>query len=87
MRNRLSGPAVWRYVTSRWDEALEKFPPHVHSRMASGISTFIADRTFAAEVEAFHRAHPIAGEERTIEQLIERMHIGLDFADAIRRQL
>jgi puromycin-sensitive aminopeptidase len=86
-RNRVSGPAVWRYLTSRWDDALATFPPLVHSRMVGGIATFIADRDFAAEVDAFHRSHPIAGEQRTVEQLLERLRIGLDFADALRSQL
>ena len=86
-RNAVSGPAVWRYIASRWDEAIAKFPPNVHSRMANGVITFIADRQFAAEVETFLRSHLIAGEERTFEQLIERMHIGLDFTDALRTQL
>lgn len=86
-RNRVTGPAVWRYLTSRWDDALALFPPNVHSRMCGGISTFIADRSFAADVEAFHVAHPIAGEQRTIDQGLERMRVGLDFGDALRSQL
>ncbi len=86
-RNRVTGPSVWRYVTSRWDEAFATFPPNVQARMCMGIGTFIADRAFAREVEEFHLAHPIEGEQRTIDQLLERMSIGLDFGDALRSQL
>lgn len=86
-RNRVAGPAVWRYVASRWDEAMVQFPPNVHSRMINGIVTFIADRSLVDEVATFQRAHAIAGEERTVEQFIERMNVGLNFADAVAPQL
>jgi puromycin-sensitive aminopeptidase len=87
MRNPVGGPDVWRNVSSRWNEAQAAFPPAVHSRIISGISTFITDRDFAAEVAAFHRANPIHGEERTVEQLLEKMKVGLDFTDALRRKI
>jgi aminopeptidase N len=86
-RNPVTGQSIWRYVAGRWDEAMAKFPANGRSRVCSGIPFMITDREFAAEVAAFHRSHPIAGEERSIEQLIEKMEIGLDFADAIRPQL
>ncbi len=86
MRNLVGGPAVWREVSSRWAEAEALFPPAVHSRMISGISTFIADRELASEVSSFHRAHPILGEEKTVEQLLEKIMIGLNFTDALRGQ-
>ncbi len=86
-RNRVSGPAVWRFLTAQWDEAVTKFSGNLLLRTVTGIPNYITDRAFAAEVEAFHRAHPIAGEERRLEQLFERMRVGLDFTDAIRRQI
>ncbi len=86
-RNRVTGPAVWHYLADNWDTAIEQFPPNVHSRMIGGIVTFIGDRAFATEVAAFHRTHTLTGEQRTIDQLLERLTIGLDFADAIRPQL
>ncbi|MDE3146903.1 MAG: M1 family metallopeptidase, partial [Acidobacteriota bacterium] len=51
--NAHTGPAVWRYITSRWDEALEKFPPSTQVRLALGVNTFISDAPFAEEVAAF----------------------------------
>ena len=86
-RNIQSGPSVWRYTTSRWDEALEKFPPSTHTRLALGVPTFIRDATFADEVEKFHAEHPLRGEQRTIDQQIERMRVGLAFANALRQQI
>ena len=67
-RNRVSGPAVWKYVVSRWDEGIERFPINMHTRMAGGISTFITDEALANEVEAFHNAHVLEGRQKTVEQ-------------------
>ncbi len=83
--NAHTGPAVWRYVTTRWEEALEKFPPSTQVRLALGVNTFISDAPFAEEVAAFHLSHPLAGDQRGVEQQIERMRVGLRFAEAVRR--
>jgi len=54
--------------------------------MCVGIPTYIRDSDFADTVEAFHRSHPLGGEQRTVEQYLERMRVGLTFAAAIRQQ-
>ena len=86
-RNERTGPSVWRYLTGRWDEAMAKFPPSAQSRMALGLPTFIRDEAFANEVEGFHTAHPLGGEQRTVLQKIERMRVGQTFARAVRQQI
>jgi puromycin-sensitive aminopeptidase len=85
--NAVSGPAVWRVITSRWDEAFKKFPPNTMSYMTLGVRTYINDAAFADEVEAFHDAHRLPGEQKTVQQNIERMRVGLTFAAAMREQL
>ena len=85
-RNASTGPAVWRYIVSRWDEALEKFPSSSQSRLALGVPMFISDEVFADVVEQFHTSHPLAGDQRTVEQQLERMRVGLAFAAALGRQ-
>jgi puromycin-sensitive aminopeptidase len=86
-RNEITGPAVWRYMTSRWDEATTRFPVNSHARMASGVTTFIKDPAFAEEVEAFHLAHPVTGGyPASVPQWLELMHVGLAFAAAMRQQ-
>jgi puromycin-sensitive aminopeptidase len=85
-RNAQTGPAVWRFFTKRWDEALEKFPLNSHSRLALGLPSFISDENFADDVARFHTEHPLGGEQRTVEQQIERMRVGITFASAIRQQ-
>ena len=84
--NALTGPRVWRLMTQRWDEVLTKFPPNTLSYTTRGIVTFINDAAFADEVEAFHVSHPLAGEQKEVEQNIERMRVGLTFAAAMRQQ-
>ncbi len=84
--NSVIGPDVWRTLSQRWDEANASFPPSLMVRLTVGIPTFIKDRAFADDVEAFHRSHPLGGDQRTVEQFLERMRVGLTFADALRQQ-
>ncbi len=87
MRNETTGPAVWRYVASRWDEAQARFSTSHHARLTSGVPTFINDAALADEVDAFHRANPVVGGyPATVEQQLERMRVGQTFAAAIRNQ-
>jgi hypothetical protein len=85
--NAKAGPSVWRLIASRWDEALAKFPPNTLSYLTLGIRTFINDAAFADEVEAFHTAHRLSGEQKTVSQNVERMRVGLTFSAAMRDQL
>src|ERR1035437_4986290 len=85
-RNAVSGPTVWKYFTSRWDDAMARFPQNSHSRLALGVPTFIKDEALADTVEAFHTSHPVFGGQRTIEQDLERMRVGLVFVAAMRQQ-
>jgi puromycin-sensitive aminopeptidase len=85
-RNRVSGPDVWRYLVSRWDDVMNDFPPNYRGRVATGVPTFIADDAFAAEVTAFHASHSVGGEQRQVDQQVERLHVGLTFRDALRAQ-
>jgi hypothetical protein len=87
MRNEKTGPAVWRFVADNWDEAMKRFPTNYHSRLAFSVYTFIKDPVFAAEVEAFHVAHPVpGGYPANVTQTLERLRVGLAFADVIRQQ-
>jgi puromycin-sensitive aminopeptidase len=85
--NAASGPAVWKYVTARWDEARDKFPTNTLSYMTFGVRTYINDPVFADEVERFHHEHSLGGEQKSVQQNIERMRVGLTFATAMRAQL
>jgi aminopeptidase N len=85
--NETSGPAVWRYIASRWADARATFSPSQMARLASGTPTFLADPALAEEVFAFHGANPVAGGyPASVEQQLERLRVGLTFAEAMRHQ-
>jgi len=84
--NPVVGPTIWREISERWDEVQATFPPSLVVRTVMGIPTFIRDEAFADTVDAFHRSHPLAGDQRTLEQGLERMRVGLTFASALRQQ-
>lgn len=85
--SRTNGPAVWRYMTSRMSDVQEKFAPNLHVRLFSGVTTYVNDAAFAEEVEKFHQANPVAVSQRTLEQALEKMHVGANFAQTVRTQL
>jgi len=87
VNSRANGPAVWRYLTSRWSDVQSKFAPNLHVRVTSGVTKFALDEKFADEVEAFHLAHPLAVGQRTLVQYLERMRIASSFAQKIRPQV
>ncbi|NNN09657.1 MAG: M1 family metallopeptidase [Acidimicrobiaceae bacterium] len=84
--NSAVGTDVWRMLADRWDEALASFPPSLMVRLTVGIPTFIKDPTLADAVEVFHHTHTLGGDQRTVEQYLERMRVGLAFAAALREQ-
>jgi puromycin-sensitive aminopeptidase len=87
MRNPVTGPAVWRYITDHWDQATTRISKNHHNRLALAVTTFINDPVFAEEVETFHTAHPVpGGYPASVEQQLERMRVGLEFASTIRAQ-
>jgi len=86
-RNMITGPTVWRYLTSRWTEALKIFPQKLMFRMTAGVPTFISDKVFANSVERFLVDNPILGGQRQVDQAIEQMNLGVAFAVSLRQQL
>ncbi len=88
IENPTTGVAVWRYVASRWDDVEARLPALLHTVVIGATTTFIAHPDVASEVDAFCRARPISpGSAGTVEQVLERLRIGVGFADALRRQL
>ncbi|MCU1351832.1 MAG: putative aminopeptidase, partial [Acidimicrobiales bacterium] len=76
LRNRVNGPLVWRFVASRWDDLVERFPTPSIARMLDGIRTF-NDPALADEVEAFLDAHPVPQGAKQIAQHRERMRVSV----------
>ena len=64
-----------------------KFPPNtlvVHDPRRPPRSS--TTRPSPTRSRAFHDEHPLGGEQRIVEQNIERMRVGLTFAAAMRAQ-
>jgi len=82
--NRAGGPRAWELLVEKWDELLSFMPAKSQSYLVAAIPTFIADRPFAERVAEFHRAHPVASGQRSVEQDVERMLTGVAFAERVR---
>ena len=77
MRSRVAGERVWRYVTARQDEALEKFPQMGIAQMMSGVITFVRDPAFAAEVRTFHESKPFPVGQQQVQQMLDLMDVNV----------
>jgi puromycin-sensitive aminopeptidase len=84
LANPTGGPAVWEQLSGRWDEINQMLPSKVLHYLVNSVTTFVSDRAFAERVAAFHRAHPVDSGQRQVEQSIERMLTGVDFAERTR---
>ena len=82
--NPVGGPAVWEQMTARWDEVSTMLPSKTQHYLVNSVTTFIADRAFAERVAAFHLAHPVESGQRQVEQSVERMLVGVAFAERVR---
>ena len=80
LANHTAGDQVFDALVATWDECLRRFPKDSHSRMLSGISQQIRDADHAASVADFVVAHPLHSGQRTVLQDVERMMVGVAFA-------
>jgi hypothetical protein len=87
LANPVGGPAAWQMLADRWDEISELMPSKAVHYLVNSITTFIADRAFAERVAAFHSGHPVESGQRQVEQSIERMLMGVAFAERVRPDL
>ena len=87
LSNRTGGRDAWEQLSGRWDEMTTAMPSKVLHYLVTSITTFIADREFAERVAAFHLAHPVDSGQRQVEQSVERMLMGVAFAERVRPTL
>lgn len=81
LANRTAGSAVFMSLMATWDECLSRFPKDSHSRMLGGISQQISSASHARIVADFIVAHPLNSGQRTVLQDVERMSVGVAFAE------
>jgi puromycin-sensitive aminopeptidase len=77
--NREAGPATWERIVAAWDEFPKKFPSNTLPRMLDGVRALCSPPEFAAGVASFIVAHPLAAGGRTVEQILERLAMSVDF--------
>jgi puromycin-sensitive aminopeptidase len=75
VRNREAGPQVWRATTSRWDEAVERFPERTPVAIIAGTLAFMTDAKLAGEVRRFHESHPVAAGQQQVAQILDLLDL------------
>ncbi len=85
--NRVTGRAVWEQLAANWDATVERVPPLLQSALMVGVSTFVSDRRFAERVATFHHDHPLETGQKRVDQALEWMLAGVDFAERTRPDL
>jgi aminopeptidase N len=83
LMNRAVGPAVWEFVAGHWDRLLELYPENSIPRMAevSRLCQLDADGAprLSREVAPFLAAHSLGGQQRPVDQSLERLAVNVRF--------
>jgi puromycin-sensitive aminopeptidase len=83
LTNRLAGPEVWEFVSGHWDTLLERYPANSITRMLeiSRLCQLDPDGTpgLSRKVTAFCSAHPFGGQQRAVDQSLERLAVNVRF--------
>ena len=85
-----TGPAARLSSTrsaSTGTSVLERFPENSHSRMLSGITMMYTSSALAERVTAFLASHPLATGQRSVEQDLERLTVGVALGERLRSGL
>ena len=83
LTNRVAGPQVWQFISGHWDTLLERYPANSITRMIE-ISRLCQLDTDGAPglsrtVTEFCAAHPFGGQQRSVDQSLERLAINVRF--------
>jgi puromycin-sensitive aminopeptidase len=91
LTNRVAGPQVWEFVSGHWDTLLERYPANSITRMLeiSRLCQLDPEGTpkLSHDVNAFCAAHPLGGQQRAVDQSLERLAVNVRFVLAHRRIL
>lgn len=80
VRNRVAGPVVWKAMSERWAEAIERFPMGSPVAMAAGVVTFASDPAFALQVRRFHEENPVPAGQQQVAQILDLMDLNVSVA-------
>jgi puromycin-sensitive aminopeptidase len=81
--NRVTGPAAWERITETWDDLVARFPSNILPRMLDGVRVLCRPPELAERVTAFVEGHPLPAGGKTVEQILERLAVNVEFG---RRQ-
>ena len=81
--NRAAGPSVWEFVTGHWYRLLDLYPGNSIPRMVevSRLCQLDAEGAprLSREVAAFLAAHDLGGQQRPVDQSLERLAVNVRF--------
>ena len=92
LQNPASGPSTWAWVKDNWDDLRERFPAHAMPVITGGVPR-LADvdaegrPVHAGDVRAFLASHPLRGQQRLVEQHVERLAVNVGFVREHRASL
>jgi puromycin-sensitive aminopeptidase len=83
LANRCVGPRVWQFVSSHWDRLLELYPSNSITSMldVSRLCQLDSDGTprLSREVTAFFASRDLGGQQRAVNQNLERLAVNVRF--------
>lgn len=70
----------WEHMKNSWEYITSKYPDNSIARMLEGITALICPE-MEADVLKFMREHPVKQGGKTIDQHLERLHVGVVFRE------
>lgn len=84
LAGRAGGSSTWHFITTHWDELQERFASHAIPSMLGGIVRLAdidddGNPVLADQVRGFLSEHPLGGQQRLVDQHLERLAVNLGF--------
>jgi puromycin-sensitive aminopeptidase len=76
----------WLFVKNNWEQINKTFPSLIMTRLVEGV-TGLLDEALAKEVFAFFEKYEFAGGQKTVDQHLEKLKVGLAFIAKQKGQL
>jgi len=91
LANRVVAPQVWGFMSDHWQTLVERYPANSITRMfdVTRLCQLDGDGTprLALEVAAFCAKHPFGGQQRAVDQHLERLAVNVRFVTEQRPHL
>jgi puromycin-sensitive aminopeptidase len=77
---------AWEFIEQNWEAMLQRFPDNTIVRLIEAVAV-VRDHELADRIEAFCTTHTVPDAGKRLDQALERMRIGVDFAARERANL